>query len=91
MTTKGDHMGNGNNNASRPPSLAALEASSDLEPEITFGFGGQEFMETAAEYTNLTFAVFAHGCLLVLLGFSSSSLSTGDCTNKYTVDLGAAR
>ena len=56
-----------------------------------FGFGGQEFIETAAGYTNLTFAVFAHGCLLVLLGFSSSSLSTGDCTNKYTVDLGAAR
>ena len=91
MTTKGDHMGNGNNNASRPPSSAALEASSDLEPAITIKFGGQEAVVIVAGYTKLAFSVFARGYLLVLLGLPSSSLSTSAGNDKDTADLGVER
>ena len=74
-----------------PPALESVMASSDLETAITFGFRGQEAMATVVRYTKLTFAVFAWGYLLVLLGLSSLSFSTGVGNDKDMTALGAAQ
>ena len=42
-------------------------ASSDSEPMIPFTFGGKEAVETGIGYTELAFAVFAQGYLIVLI------------------------
>ena len=39
----------------------------DYEPTIPFTFGGKETVASAVGYTKLVFAVFAWGCLLVLV------------------------
>ena len=44
--------------------LAAAAALSDLEPEISFGFGWEEDMSTADGYNKLAFAGFARVYLL---------------------------
>ena len=70
-TKKGHHTCRGKygttNYAPTHPKLEAAAASSDLEPEIAFTFGGKEAIETAFGCTELAFAVLARGYLLVLV------------------------
>ena len=88
----GRHPGGGDDNyAPPPPAWAAAAASSDSEPAIPFGSGGQGAVATSVGYTNLAFAVFTRGCFLLLLGSSSSSLSTGAVTDEDTAALGVAQ
>ena len=51
-----------------PPWLESesVAASSNLESEIPFVFGGKDTMVTAVGYIELVFAVFARGCILIL-------------------------
>ena len=44
-------------------------ASSQLEPEIPFGFRGKEAATIAAGYAKIAFVVFAWGYLIFLLIF----------------------
>ena len=74
-----------------PPTLVAAAASSDSDPAISFGFGGQGAVATSVGYTNLAFAVFSWGYLIIILGLSSFSSSTFDDTNKDTAALVAAQ
>ena len=84
----GDNNDNDDDYASPPPSLVSLAASSDLEPLIPFGLGGQEALVTSAGYTKLAFSVFTQDFPLVLLGMSSSSFSASTIMDKDMADLG---
>ena len=53
--------------------LVAATELSNLEPAISFEFGGKEGVATAVKYTKLEFSIFVWGNLLVLLGLSYSS------------------
>ena len=74
-----------------PLTLASAVASYDLNLEIPFVFGCKEAKETAVGYTELAFAVFKQGYLLVLLGLFYLSSSTGAGNDKETATLGVAR
>ena len=74
-----------------PPESAAVAALPDSEPEISFGFWGQEAIAIAVGCTDLVFVVFSRGYILVLLGSYSLSSFTGSGTDKGTAALGAAR
>ena len=69
--TKGRRIGRDdddeNDYAPPHPESEAAAASSDSELVIPFAFGGKEAVETAVGYTELTFAVFDRGYLLVLV------------------------
>ena len=58
---------------------------------MPFGFGGQRAVATSVGYTDLAFAVFARGYLIILLGLSSLSSPTGYGADKDTAVLGAAK
>ena len=49
------------------PEYDAAAVLSDSEPAILFAFGGKYAMENAVEYTEIVFAVFDRGYLLVLV------------------------
>ena len=74
MPIKGHHMGGGNNNnissSPPPPELVAVAMLSDLEPTVSFVFGGKEDVDTEVGYTKLVSAILNHGCILVLLVLS---------------------
>ena len=48
-------------------------------------------MATYVRYTELVLSVFNQGYLLILLGLSSSYLSTGDGTDEDAVAVGEVR
>ena len=81
-TTKGCHTGGGddNNNYATPPPPPKFLSAPELsysEPVIPFGFEGQGAVATLVIYTKLVFSLFAQGYILVLLGSSYLSSSTG--------------
>ena len=88
-TTKGRRTGRGDDEyddyAPPHPESESAVASSDLEPAIMFTFKGKEAVSAAVGYTEVVFAVFARGYLLVIL-----DLSTVAVTNEVTASIGAA-
>ena len=73
--------------------LAAVTASSDSDPVISFGVGVQEAVATAVRYTKLVFTLFTRGYIRVILVPSSLSLSTssGAGTDEGIAPLWAER
>ena len=81
QTINGATKGNDNNkDYSDPPLVVAKEVAAFCSYlEIPFRFKGKDAMVTRVVYTKLMLAVFAYGYLLVFLGFSFMSSSTGWC------------
>ena len=68
--TKGCHTsrdGDDEDYAPTPLALVTAAATSDSEPAITFGSGGQEAVSTEVRYTEIAFSVLSQGCLFILL------------------------
>ena len=71
-----------------PPNTSSIFGY-ELDDAVTVNdAGGKEVEANVAGYTKLAFIVFAWGYLLLLIGSSSYSLSTGSCTDKDVMNLG---
>ena len=68
-----------------------MSAEPESDPEIPFMFEGKVAMINVSIHANLVFTVFYRVTIFVLLGPSSSSLSTSAGTNEDAMDLGAVQ